>query len=58
MTPAQYATFMERVQGIVAANGKTVIGWDEIAESKLLPATIVQQWRPGERSRSPPRHEG
>ena len=30
MTPAQYAAFMERAQGIVAKHGKTVIGWDEI----------------------------
>jgi len=46
LTPAQYAQFIERVQKIVAAHGKTVIGWDEIFHSTLLPSTIVQYWRP------------
>ncbi len=53
ITPAQYRTFIERVQEIVESNGKTVIGWDEVAMSKLLPATIVQQWRPGEKFQVP-----
>ncbi len=46
LTPAQYAQFMERAQKIVAAHGKTPIGWDEIFHSTLLPQTIVQYWRP------------
>ncbi len=46
LTPEQYARFVERVQGIVQAQGKTVIGWDEVVHSKLLPTTIVQYWRP------------
>jgi hexosaminidase len=46
LTPEQYARFIERVQKIVAAHGKTVIGWDEIFHSTLLPSTIVQYWRP------------
>jgi hexosaminidase len=46
LTPEQYAGFVERVQGIVQAHGKTVIGWDEVVHSKLLPTTIVQYWRP------------
>jgi hexosaminidase len=53
LAPAQYAGFVERVQGIVQAHGKTVIGWDEIVHSKLLPTTIVQYWRP-DASISPP----
>lgn len=46
LTPAQYARFVERVQGIVQKHGKTAIGWDEIVHSTLLPTTIVQYWRP------------
>jgi hexosaminidase len=46
LTPAQYRQFVERVQPIVAAHGKTVIGWDEIIHATLLPGTIVQYWRP------------
>jgi hexosaminidase len=46
LTPAQYNAFIERVQGIVRAHGKRVIGWDEIASAKLEPDTLVQVWRP------------
>jgi len=42
----QYGQFVERVQGIVQAHGKTAIGWDEVIHAKLLPTTIVQYWRP------------
>ncbi len=46
LTPAQYATYIERVQEIVAKYGKTMIGWDEIGHAKLRPGTIAQMWRP------------
>jgi hexosaminidase len=46
LTPDQYATFVSRVQQIVDAHGKQMIGWDEIAAVPLLPTTIVQHWRP------------
>ncbi len=46
LTPEQYAAFVERVQGIVQAHGKSMIGWDEIAATRLLPTSIVQHWRP------------
>lgn len=46
LTPDQYRRFIERVQGIVQAHGKQVIGWDEIAHTTLLPGTILQHWRP------------
>jgi hexosaminidase len=39
-----YINFVERVQNIVAANGKQVVGWDEITQSQLLPSTIAQRW--------------
>jgi hexosaminidase len=48
ITPAQYRSFVERVQEIVESHGKAVIGWDEVAAATLLPTTIVQQWRPQE----------
>ena len=54
MTPAQYAAFMERAQGIVAKHGKTVIAWDEIIHSKLLPSTVIQYWRPDASMAPPP----
>ena len=46
LTPQQYAAFVERVQGIVQSHGKQMVGWDEIAPTKLLPTSIVQHWRP------------
>ena len=46
LTPAQYVTFIERVQKIVVSHGKQMIGWDEIAPAALLPNTLVQHWRP------------
>jgi hexosaminidase len=42
----QYRQFVERVQTIVQAHGKQMVGWDEIAVAKLLPTSIVQHWRP------------
>ncbi len=46
LTPAQYKTFVERVQAIVQAHGKRLIGWDEVAAADLQPTAIVQHWRP------------
>ena len=45
LTNEQYARFVERVQGIVTKYGKKMIGWEEITKARLLPTTIVQQWR-------------
>ena len=45
LTRDQYLRFVERVQSIVAANGKQMIGWGEIATANLTPSTIVQNWR-------------
>jgi len=41
---ADYVMFMERVQRIVASHGKTVVGWHQIAQARLLPSTILQYW--------------
>jgi hexosaminidase len=57
LTPAQYRTFVERVQTIIQKHGKQMIGWDEVAAVTLLPTSIVQHWRPdaahGELGRAP-----
>jgi len=45
LTHDQYIRFIERVQDIVTANGKQMIGWGEISPAKLAPNTIVQHWR-------------
>jgi hexosaminidase len=37
---------VERVQTIVQAHGKQMIGWDEVAATHLAPASVVQHWRP------------
>jgi hexosaminidase len=45
LTHDQYLRFVERVQGIIQANGKQMIGWGEVAPANLLPNTIVQHWK-------------
>ena len=44
-THDQYVRFVERVQDIVYAHGKTMVGWEEISASRLRPTTIAQQWK-------------
>jgi len=39
-----YIYFVNRVQKIVSKYGKTMIGWDEIAQCEIEKETIVQQW--------------
>lgn len=39
-----YIPFINRVQDIVLANGKKMIGWDEIAHADIKTNTIVQFW--------------
>ncbi|MEU5868152.1 family 20 glycosylhydrolase [Nonomuraea sp. NPDC047529] len=43
-TPADYKAFVDRAQGIVAAHGKTVIGWHDVVNATPLPSTVVQYW--------------
>ena len=45
LTDEQYAAFIERVEGMVAALGKTAIGWEEIGQARLRPGTVAQLWR-------------
>lgn len=45
VTPkADYITFVNRFKEIVAANGKIMIGWEEIAQADLDSNTITQYW--------------
>lgn len=39
-----YWLFVERVQAIVLAHGKQMVGWEEIAQGPLVPSSIVQHW--------------
>ena len=43
-----YIPFVNRVQDIVIAHGKQVLGWDEIALSTLKPNSVVQYWAKAE----------
>lgn len=47
-TPAaDYTTFVNHVQQIVAAHGKTVVGWHDITHATPLPSTVAQFWGTG-----------
>ncbi|MEV4560838.1 beta-N-acetylhexosaminidase [Kitasatospora sp. NPDC049285] len=41
---SDYVSFINRVQQVVAAHGKTVVGWHNIAAASLLPSTVAQFW--------------
>ena len=43
-----YIPFIERVQEIVSANGKIMIGWDETTLSALKSTTVAQYWSKAE----------
>jgi hexosaminidase len=43
-TAADYATFINRVQQIVAAHGKTVLGWHDVVHATPLPSTVAEFW--------------
>ena len=44
-TPAaDYLTFVQKVQDIVKAHGKIMVGWEEVSKIKLLPTSIAQAW--------------
>ncbi len=44
MPLTEYNLFVKEIQKAVKENGKTAIGWDEIASTELLAGTIVQHW--------------
>ena len=37
--------FIRRMESILKAKGKTLVGWDEIAEGGLAPSAVVMSWR-------------
>jgi hexosaminidase len=41
---ADYVVFIDRVRAIVEAQGKQVIGWEEIGKAHLGPSVIAQHW--------------
>jgi hexosaminidase len=41
---ADYVRFIDRVQSIVEANGKRMIGWEEIGRARLRSGAVVQHW--------------
>jgi len=42
--PAEYLAFMERVETIVRSHGKRMIGWEEVAKTKLRRTSVAQHW--------------
>jgi hexosaminidase len=48
-----YLAFMERVQPVVAARGKRLAGWEEMASAPLAEGAVVQYWN----TASPRGHE-
>ncbi len=42
--PADYVTFMNRVQQIVRSHGKRVLAWHQIVDATPLPTTVAQYW--------------
>lgn len=44
--PADYVTFIDRMQGIVHKYDRTMMGWVDIARGHLEPGAIAQYWYP------------
>ena len=42
--PADYRFFVERVQRLVRAHGKRMLGWEEVARAPIHRTTLVQHW--------------
>jgi hexosaminidase len=43
-SPDDYLYFVDRVQRIVQAHGKRLVGWEEIARAPLARASVAQHW--------------
>jgi hexosaminidase len=41
---ADYVRFIERLQQIVHAHGKRMMGWEEIVQAPVRPGTLAQHW--------------
>ncbi len=46
-----YIPFIEKVQDLVLANGKMMMGWDETALSALKPNSVAQYWAKAENAK-------
>ena len=46
-----YIPFIEKVQELVLANGKMMMGWDETALSALKPSSVAQYWAKAENAK-------
>lgn len=44
--PEDYVSFIERVQKIVHAHGKRMMGWQDVAAAKIAPSSMAQFWQP------------
>lgn len=42
--PGDYVRFIERVEEMVAARGKQMIGWEEVIKAELREESVVQLW--------------
>jgi hexosaminidase len=42
--PADYVTFMNKVQPIVAKYGKSAVAWHQVVAATPLPSTVAQYW--------------
>ncbi|GAB2787466.1 beta-N-acetylhexosaminidase [Rhabdobacter roseus] len=47
-----YIPFVNRVQDIVQAHGKQLIGWDEVTNASLKPTSVAQFWAKAEYAKS------
>ena len=45
LNATRYASFIERVQGIVRKYDARMIGWEEVGKTRLDPTSIIQQWQ-------------
>lgn len=45
LSKEDYRKFVERTQEIVSKHGKLMIGWEEIAQARLIPTSIAQVWK-------------
>jgi hexosaminidase len=48
LSQARYTAFVERVQQIVRAHGKRMLGWQEITAARLHPTSVAQYWNHNE----------
>jgi hexosaminidase len=49
--PGDYRFFVERVERIVRAHGKRMLGWEEVARAPVRRTTLVQHWKDPELAR-------